>query len=178
VTIIKRTIDAGTLAAITAQHTQPIHIVQLQFQSEFVYLSEGPEVVYGGNTYLEGRVKVSNLSWTGDGVQTCTLEILNEDNYASVLFLQNKIADVLVTIWTVYRNPNGTFTTPVLYVVGTGDDSELGLDALRLTIASSRFKTKFFPNTYMGSAGFTHIPAEGTVVFWNGTTYVLERDYG
>lgn len=177
-TAIRRDIEVGTQTAIEAQHTQPFHIVKIEFPSEVVYLSEGPEVTHGGSVYLEGRVRVSNLSWTGDGGQTCTLEILNESNYAANLFLSNKIADATVTVWTVYRKPDTTFTTPVLYATGTGDESELTLDALRVTLLTSRYKTKFFPNTYMGTAGFTHIPPEGTVVFWNMDAYVLERDYG
>lgn len=177
-TAIKRTIDGGTLTAITSQHTQPFHIVKIEFTTEVVYLSEGPQVTHGGNVYVEGRVKVSNLSWTGDGSQTCTLEILNVANYAANLFMANKIADAAVTIWTVHREPAGTFTTPVLYAVGTGDESELTLDSLTVTLLTSKYKTKFFPNTYMGSAGYTHIPPEGTVVFWNTDAYQLERDYG
>ena len=47
-----------------------------------------------------------------------------------------------------------------------------------LTIVTSSLQTKFFPNKYMGNAGFTHIPPEGTVVFWNTEAYQLERDYG
>ena len=135
-------------------------------------------MIFETNTYLDGRVVVSNLSWTGEGSQTCTLEIINDSNFAASLFLQNKIADATITIWTVYRNADGSFNTPVLYAIGAADDSELNRDYLRITLVTSRLKTKHFPNNYMGSAGFNHLPAEGTVVFWNSTTYVLERDYG
>jgi hypothetical protein len=177
-TAITRSLDAGTLAVIQAQHTQPFHIVRIDFPTDTVYLSEGPAVTYSGNVYLEGRVKVSNLTWTGDGSQTCTLEILNENNYAATLFLNNQIADADITIWTVHRKPDTTFTVPDVYAVGTVDNSELTLDELRLTLATSRYRTRFFPRNYMGNAGFNYIPAEGTVVFWNSTTYVLEREYG
>lgn len=179
-TAINRSLDSGVATAITAQHTQPFHLVRIVFPTETVYLSEGPGLTAGdtplGQAFIEGRVKVSNLSWTGDGQQTCTLDILNVDNYAANLFIANRIADARVTIWLIMRKPDGSYEAPTLYADGSCDASEFDTD-LHITLVTSSLKTKFFPNTYAGSAGLNHLCAEGTVVFWNSTSYVLERDY-
>jgi hypothetical protein len=175
---IVRDIDSEVITEVERQHTQPIHLVRLELPGQVLYLSENRAVVFGGNVYDEGRVRVSSLQWGGDGSQSCVLEILNEDNFAASLVLNNQIADAVVTIWTTYLKPDGTNSAPVLYAYGTCDDTELDYDAARITVVTSRYKTSFLPNYYAQTAGFNHLPPEGGIVAWNSTTYVLERDLG
>jgi hypothetical protein len=184
-TRIVRDITVDNLAAVGAQHTQPFNLVEITFESERVFLSEGPEVTFapggdviGDQVFIEGRVTVSSPSWTGEGVQSCTLEILNENNYAAALFIANRLANASVRIWAIHRNPDNSFTDPDLYFVGSCENNELSPEALSVTLTSNSTTRKFFPNQYMGSSGFSYIPPEGAVVFWNSTSYVLERDYG
>lgn len=176
--IVRDDVTGGVLTVIGQQHTQPFHIVQITFPNEEVYLSEGPAMTFEGHSFLEGRVLVGNPAWSADGNQTCSLEILNVGGYAASLFLTNKVADAQVRILKVYRDYAGTFSTPIEYVVGSCDDSELTPDAVKIGITTARGNTRYFPGTYMGSVGLNHMPVEGSVVFWNATTYVLEKDYG
>ena len=177
-TKIVRSVNAGTQTAISQQHTQPFHIVTVVFPSETVYLSEGPAISFEGHTYLEGRISVGGLRWTGEGEQGCTLEIYNDANVAAGWFMANKVANATATIWLVHRDAAGSFTTPVKYAEGSCDTSELTPEYLRMTLVTINVARKFFPSTYLGSCGFGHMPQEKAVVFWNNTTYVLERDYG
>jgi hypothetical protein len=177
-TKIVRSVNAGTQTAISQQHTQPFHICTLVLPSETVYLSEGPAMVFETHTYLEGRIRVGELRWNGEGVQGCTLEVYNDANSAASWFMANKIANATATVWLVHRDAAGNFTTPVKYAEGSCDTSELTPESLRMTLVTINTDRKFFPNTYLGTCGFNHMPQERAVVFWNNTTYVLERDYG
>ena len=102
-TRITRDVDAATLTAIALQHTQPVHLVRITINPEaptFLYYSEGLEISFNGNTYLEGAVKVGALSWDGEGEQGCTIEILNEAGVAASLFFAEDFYNALVDIWT------------------------------------------------------------------------------
>lgn len=184
-TAINRTVNAGTTTAVGRQHTQPFHICKLALPTTGnQYLSEGPAVTWdnglgdGSRTYLEGRIRVGQLSWNGDSEQTCTLEVLDDSTHAAwQWFIDNKISEASVSIWVAYREMNGTVNTPILYAVGSCDSSELTEEGMKITVITVNSARKFFPNTYIGSTGAAHLPAEGAVVFWNSTTYVLERDY-
>lgn len=184
-TALTRTVNAGTTTAIGRQHTQPFHICKLVLPtSGNKYLSEGPSVTWdnglgdGSQTYLEGRIRVGELRWNSDGEQVCKLDVLdNATHDAWAWFLANKISSATVTIWIAYRESNGSVNTPILYATGSCDSSELSEDGMSITVITVSTARKFFPNTYAGTVGLNHIPQEGAVVFWNNTTYVLEREY-
>jgi len=182
-TQIKRTVNAGTLTAIGQQHTQPFHICELALPTSGTqYLSEGPQVTFnsgGGNhNYLEGRILVSQLNWTGGSGQNCVLEVLDNTSHdGASWFLNNKMENGSVIIWIVYRNSDGSFNTPVKYAVGSCDSSELLASELRITVITNNATRKFTPSNYIGTAGFEHIPQDRAVVIWNNTNYELQRAY-
>ena len=184
-TALTRTLNAGTTTAIGRQHTQPFHICKLALPTTGnVYLSEGPAVTWdnglgdGSQSYLEGRIRVGPLQWDSDGAQSCTLEVLDDATHAAWgWFLGNKIGNTTVTLWIAYREMNGTVNTPILYATGSCDSSELTAEGMKVSVITVNTVRKYFPNTYIGAVGCAHLPQERAVVFWNNTTYVLERDY-
>jgi len=181
-TRIVRALDAGSQQAIVQTHTRPFHICDLTLPSGTLYLSEGPQIAFdngtGSHNYLEGRVAVQELSWDGEGEQRCSLEFPNDSNTSASWFLTNKLANATVTLWLVHALSIGTYSTPVKYISGSCDSSELTPETLRVVVATQNASRRYVPNQYMGSLGFNHIPHERAVVFWNSTTFVLERDFG
>ena len=179
---IMRTIDATAADAIRKQLLQPFHIMDRVLPIGTAYLAEGPQMSFnngtGAHTDLEGRFDVKNLKWSGDGVQACSIEIYNEANEASAWFMTNRISDAYVTLYLVYRRPDTSFSVPVKYAVGSCDQIELTPDSMTMNILTLNKERKFSPSQYIGSKGFNHLPPERGVVFWNNTTYVLERDFG
>ena len=179
---IRRTLDAGTQYTVSRSHTQPFHIVDLELPTGTVYLSEGPQFAFdngtGSHTYLEGRVEVGDLVWSPEGGQSCALTIYNENGIAASWFFSNRLAEATAVIYLVHLNADNTFSAPIRYAVGSCDGATLAPEALRVNILTLNRERKFFPNTYMGTVGFNHMPQENAVVFWNNTTFVLERDFG
>ena len=182
-TAITRTLDAGTQSAIALQHTQPVHLVRITLNPDspsYLYYSEGPTISFGGQSYLEGRVRVGQLSWDHEGGQSCTIEVENVSDAAETLFFNNSFYNAVVDIWTTYVDGVGANTTPVLYITGGVEGASLTPATLKATVVTQKLKISYTPNKYMGSTavGFNWIPPDGAVVIWNGGSYVLERETG
>lgn len=172
---IVRDIDAGNLAAVTDDHTKPIHLVKLEFEAETVFLADTYDVTHDGDDYIGGMCKVSDLSWDGAGSQSCTIEIMNEDNFAADLVLGNSFAGATATVWLVHRKHDNTFTDPVLYVIGGCDDAELVPAGARFVVVATKYRTEHVPNRYFTQAnGFNFLPPENVVITWNGNRYLLQ----
>jgi hypothetical protein len=185
VTALNRVVGAGAQTAVGLQHTEFFHICKLVLPTTGAqFLSEGPDFVWtnsegdGSRTYLGGRIRVADVAFDSDGQQTCTLDILpTAANDHVTWFNNNRLSNGTVIIWIVYMSEAGVAQTPVKYLVGSLDASELRRDVLRVDVIPTNSSRKFFPNKYVGDTGATHLPQEGTVVFWNNTNYVLELDY-
>jgi hypothetical protein len=182
---ITRNIDAGNLTAIGLAHTQPVHLVRLTTEpntpgeTAYYYLSEGPDITFNSDPYIGSSVRVGPLSWTGEGDQTCTVEILNDGGLAQTLFFDvAALADSLVDIWLTYVDSLGANSTPTYYIAGGIAGSSLSPESLKLIVVTMKARTAYAPNSYMEAAGFTHIPPDGAVVIWNEGTYILERSNG
>lgn len=172
---VKRTLPANVLAVIDDQHTEPFHIVKIEFANATKYLSETQEVVFEGNTYVEGAIQVGSFRWGPDGTQSGAIRLLNENNAASALVLNDKVDDVVVTIYKVYSTGPATNTDPVVYVVGVLDGSALSPKEAVLKVVTSKADTEFVPNEfYTIEEGFNHLPPSGTVVQWANEKYVLQ----
>lgn len=176
-TAITRTLDAGNLSAVASQHTQPVHLVRITIPGGSpVYYSEGKAISFGGNTYLEGMVKVGELAWNAEGEQTCSIEIQNTGDAAETLFFSSAFYNATVDIWLTYVDGAGTNTTPVLYITGGVEGTTLDPVVLKATVVTQKLRISFTPNKYMKAVGFNFIPPDGSVVTWNGGSYVLERE--
>ena len=176
-TAITRSVDAGVLTEVINAHTRPFHLVKLVVPLGTHYYSEGPAMTFESQSYLEGRVCVKQLSWSGETGQTCEIRIYNETGEAATMFMANQFAEASITVYFVYRKADGSFTVPVLYVVGGVETVQLTYTEVILQVTAAKFRSKYVPNAYVGDAGFNHLPAEGNVVFWNNSQYVLERAY-
>jgi hypothetical protein len=175
-TRIVRDVDASVLAAIGDDHTKPIHLVKLEFAGPtFYYLSTEDTIVFDTNTYVGGLTNVSQVSWTIDGSQHCSIEIYNEEDFAADIVFGNVFAGATATVWLTHRKHDNTLATPVLYAVGSCDDIELSPESATFVITALQLRTRFVPNRYFTVAeGFNWLPPENTVIIWNGAKYLLE----
>ena len=174
---IKRTIPADVETEVVKQHTVPFFIVKMEFVAATSYMSEAQTVTFETNVYLEGAIKVGTFSWSPDGVQKGSVELLNENNAATALVLNNTVQDVPVTIYQVYSLTPTTNTTPVLYSKGVLSGSNIRPEKSVLGVLTSKAETDFAPRDFFTiEEGFNWLPPTGTVVTWADEKYVLEGE--
>lgn len=178
-TLIERSLPSDVTDEIDNQHTLPFYIVKIEFASGDGFFSESYEVDFGGDTYIEGGIKINSFRWTAEGGQSGSVALQNENDAATALVLNNVIQDTPITIYQVYKTPGGN-TTPVIYSIGVVSGSLITPKESVLGVLTSAALTEHAPRDhYTQEDGFNWLPAVGTVVQWNNEKYVLTgRDDG
>lgn len=172
---VSRSIAGDTLTHVGGQHTRPFCLVRMTFGGEVIHLSEAGQVVWNGDTYVEGAVRVGTFSWTPDGDQEGTVELTNENNSASSLILNYGSVEVPVDIWLAHLDASGTLVTPELVVTGVLDGADIAPASTVCSVVTGRAKTEYLPyKTFTKAAGFNFLPKRGTIITWNNEKYVLE----
>lgn len=100
---VVRQIATDTQAAIIKQHTRPVMLVKIQFTAtQFAYLSETKEILWQGNTYVDGAVKVGQFRWNPDGDALGNIILMNNRSSATALVLSTDTTDAQVFIYQTY----------------------------------------------------------------------------
>ena len=173
-TTVKRSIPTNVETVLDDQQTQPFHIVKMEFASATSYLSESQQVTFEGNIYSEGAIAVRSFTWGPDGTQAGAIALLNENDAATALVLNNTVQDVPVSIYKVYSTGPSTNTDPVLMVKGVMSGSNIQPSQSIIGVITSSAETEFAPREFYTIAeGFNWLPPTGTVVQWGGEKYVL-----
>lgn len=171
---ITRDLPSDALTEIAIDFTRPVYLVEMLFPSGTLYLSTGPQITYNSNIYQEGQVSVGSFAWNSDGTQTGNITLSNENNAASALILGGTVNDVVINIYKTYLIAAGGNTTPVLYVTGSMDGSDVGYSSSRVGILSTGSQTGHLPNRYFTPAeGFHWLPIEGEKITWGEEVYIL-----
>lgn len=173
---VVRPIASDLKAELTQQHVRPVHLVAINFDGTWFYVTDELEQSYSGNTYTAAGVRMGQFAWTQEGEQTGTLFLMNENNIASALVLNTGIADRAIKIWKRYRKADGSLTTPELVVTGVGDEVDIQPDEVAVKVVTSRSRSLFAPRKYYKAAnGFRYLPVPGTVITLKNERFVLEK---
>ena len=172
-----RTLPGNVSTEIDNQHTKPFYIVKMEFAGGTQYRSEAQQVSYGGQTYLAGNVKVGQFSHNSDAGQSGSISLLNENDYAADLGLDETVQDVPIEIYLVYSTGPSTNTDPVLYVRGYLSGATITPAETTFAVMTSRATTEFVPSKFHTiEEGFNWLPPSGLIVQWNGEKYMIEGD--
>ena len=173
----ERNLPGDALTEIAIDFTRPVYLVDMQFPAGNQYLSTGPQITYDGNVYSEGQVTVRSFQWESDGSQSGDIELSNESNAASALILNGTVNDVGIVIYKTYLIAGGGNTTPVVYVSGVMDGSDVNPSNARVGVLSTASKTAFVPNRYHTvNEGFNWLPVSGEKITWGDEVFVLQED--
>lgn len=173
---IKRILPADALTEIAIDFTRPVYLVKMLFPSGTVHVSTGPQITFEGDVYQEGQVKVSTFRWNSDGTQQGEIFLSNENNASSALILNGTVNDVIIEIYKTYLIAAGGNTTPVLYVKGSMDGSDVGPSESRVGVLATTGSTGFVPNRYFTVAeGFNWLPIEGEKITWGDEVFILQE---
>ena len=174
--VIERNLPGDVPAQLDIDYTRPVYLCELRFPAATIYLSTGPQIDFGGNTYQEGQVYVDTFRWNPDGSQAGEIILSNENNAASALILNGTVNDVEIIIYKTYLISGGGNTTPTVYVRGSMDGSEVGYDRSRIGVLSTSSQTGFIPNRYYTiNEGFNWLPVEGEKITWGDEVFILQE---
>ena len=176
---MSRTVNPNVQTEIVKQSVQAFHICELTLPtSGAVHLSEGPQVSYAADTYLEGSLKVGTLSWAETGVQKAQITLQDDGTGDMIaLALDNQLADSPAVLYLMYRTSSGGDTTPVKLVTGTLNPISITDNEVKLEILAVRASDSTYPDKYCTKDnGFNWLPKEGQIVEWGDEKFELVTD--
>lgn len=176
-----RTLSTPTQTEIAKTYTDPGYLVEIAF-STVVRLSSRGDVSWNGSSWLgseSGRdVGVDGLGSDGQGAQTGSLTLGNADNVVGALVLNEGVAGRAVKVWKFYEGATAA-ADPAQIFSGCGDEAEIGLTEVRISLVSESLQSLDSPRTRITKAnGFNHLPPAGTIINWGGQAYRLEPGNG
>lgn len=169
-----RTTSSGVQAEIAKIATFSFHIAKIEFASQTSFVSEGPEVNFGNSNYLSESISVDSIRYNSAGFESAMIALLDYNNSAAELFLNNKVLDVDCTLYVVYKDSSGAFTTPVLLAKGVLEPKGLTESKVSMRLQPKSAASNFYPTVYFNKDnGVTHLADSGTVVEWGDEKFEL-----
>lgn len=174
-----RTISAALTTAIGLDVVAPGYLVEIQFATPLRLSSRGT-LSWSGNTWTAWDVRVQGLAADAGGSSASGSLLLGDADYTiAALALSEGVANRPVNVWKFYGDTAPATGDPVQVFAGVGDGVDLepnrGMVTIRLVQTNAR--ALFAPRFYITpEAGFTYLPAPGTVIDWDGERYVLESE--
>ena len=173
-----RTLSTALSTAVGLDVVSPGYLVEVAFASPLRVSSRGT-LSWSGNSWTAWDVRVQGLSVeAGGATANGTLVLGNADYTISALVLSEGVANRAVNVWAFYGEAPAT-ADPVQIFAGVADDVQIdptrGVVTLQLVQANAA--ALFAPRFYITpESGFSHLPAPGTVIDWDGERYQIAAE--
>ena len=173
-----RTLNGTVTTAVGAAVTLPGYLVAIDFATP-VYLSSRGDLTWNSKSWVAWAVRIIGLAIDGAAsAQDGTLILGNTDYTMGALVLAEGVAGRAVSVWKLYGE-TPALADPVLVFSGVADGATINPDGgdVTITLQQAGGVTLYCPRTYINRAsGFSHIPADGTLIQWNGETFRLTAE--
>lgn len=151
----------------------PAYLVELVF-SNVIRLSTRGLVDYGGFTWLQGGVKVMDISTGQAGTKTCRIVVPNNQFAFSSIVLAETASGKSVRVWKLFGDPPYDISDAQLILDGFIDDVPELVERVVFNCSSQNARTLMIPSITIGSPFFNHLPRAGQVIFWGNEQYELQ----
>jgi hypothetical protein len=173
-----RTLSIGTAAAVAETGTAPAYLVQIGWSAVSRLTTADTVLSWSGYIWLPGPVTLSGLAWGNSGLQTARLTLGNTDQAFSALALNEGVADLSVVVYAYDRSATAA-GDPVKIFDGVGGRLSADDNSVQIELSTQRARALKSPrHRVTRGAGYSLLPAPGTVVRWGNERYVLTRRGG
>jgi hypothetical protein len=160
-------------AAVVADVQSPGYLVQLDFSAPIRLCNRGT-VVWGGHTWFQGGVSVSNLTTAEGGGKGCVISIPNNAFAFSAVVLGETASGKRVRVWKIFGDAPFSDDDAVLQFDGLIDDVPNLVNEVTLNCSTQNLRTTSIPNVTIGPPYFNNMPRTGQTITWDGEVYELE----
>lgn len=168
-----RTLSSPLLTELGLAITRPGYLVSIAFTSP-VYLSTFGDVEWNSIAWAGTDMSIRGLASSIEGAHSATIELDNSDLAWSSLILSNGVSRRAVKIYAAYAGALGTADVVQVHD-GVGAKASINSNRAIITTAAPGEATSS-PRKFVGAAtGFQHLQPAGTVIPFNGETFVLDR---
>lgn len=170
-----RSVSTPTGNAIAAATTAPAYLVQIGWSSVTRITSADAALTWNSAVWVPADVGLTGIGSESASRQSASLRLGNAQQEWSALALNEGVADVPVAIWAYDRSATAA-GDPVLVFSGVGGRCSLDDNSVTIELATQRAATLKSPRQRITrAAGYSLLPASGTVIRWGNERYVLRR---
>jgi hypothetical protein len=173
-----RTISDHLETLVGAATTGPGYLVEIGF-STVLRLSTRGDINVLGNDWIGWKLSISGLSMDASNpLQQGTMTLSNAELVISTLVLEEGIADRSIRIYKFYgEEPEEDDPVVVFDGVGGRADIDTASAEVKVTLRQQRDQVQFAPSIYITvEQGFSMLPPAGTIIQFNGQSYILEPE--
>lgn len=164
-----RTLTAGMLAEIAKTITDPVFLIKIDFESQFIYATTREAISYGGDDYNFLGATIRSI----DGTKV-RFTLPNFDRVIGGLALAGQIQGNSVEVFLHYNGETiGRFVGLLDSPTFSGDYNTTGFSCVSEYSLSNKW-----PAGRLRPPVANHLPAAGTVIHIGPWEIELERDLG
>ncbi len=168
-----RSVSTPTGNAIAAAATAPAYLVQIGWSTVTRITSDGQPLTWNGYVWVPAAIEIDGLRSDSAGQQAAVLRLGNANQQWSALALNEGVSDIAIAIWGYDRSAVAA-GDPVLVFSGVGGRCSADEDSITIELATQRAATLKSPRERIArGAGYSLLPAPGTVIRWGNQRYVL-----
>ncbi len=170
-----RSVSTPTGNAIAAATTAPAYLVQIGWSTVTRITSAPDPLTWNSAVWVPADIGLTGVGSESAARQSASLRLGNAQQQWSALALNEGVADVPVSVWAYDRSATAS-GDPVLVFAGVGGRCSLDDDNVTIELATQRAVTLKSPRQRITrAAGYSLLPAAGTVIRWGNERYVLRR---
>ncbi len=168
-----RTLSTPTGNAVAATSTRPAYLVEIHW-STITRLTTGSDALtWNGYVWAPAEVDLTGLRWENAGLLSASLMLGNANQQFSALALNEGVADTSIVVYA-YDQSATAAGDPVKVFDGVGGRCSLDDDAVTIELTTQRVRALKSPRQRITrAAGYSLLPAAGTVIRWGNNRYVL-----
>jgi hypothetical protein len=161
--------------AIAAATTRPGYLVQIGWSTVTRITSSDASLTWNGFVWVPASVALSGLRWDNSGLQSATLRLGNTDQAYSALALNEGVADIAIVAYAYDQSATAT-ADPIKVFDGVGGRLTADDNSVTIELTTLRSRALKSPRQRITrAAGYSLLPAPGTVVRWGSENYTLRR---
>lgn len=168
-----RTLSTPTGNAVVATSTRPAYLLEIHWSTITRLTTGGEALTWNGYIWAPADVELTGLRWENAGLLAASLRLGNANQQFSALALNEGVADVSILVYAYDQSATAT-GDPVKVFDGVGGSCALDDDAVTIELTTQRVRALKSPRQRITrAAGYSLLPAAGTVIRWGNRRYVL-----
>ncbi|MBK7082347.1 MAG: hypothetical protein IPH55_17020 [Betaproteobacteria bacterium] len=168
-----RTLSTPTGNAVSATSTRPAYLVEIHWSTITRLTTGGEALTWNGYVWAPADVTLTGLRWENAGLLSASLLLGNANQQFSALALNEGVADTSILVYAYDQSATAT-GDPVKVFDGVGGRCSLDDDAVTIELTTQRVRALKSPRQRITrAAGYSLLPAAGTVIRWGNNRYVL-----
>ena len=170
---MSRTLTSEVSTAVGQTVTRPRFLIWLGWSSN-VRVCTAESVVWDGYTWAAAGARINQIGGANVNTQV-SIDLPNHSGGYGAIALSEGLQDIPVKVWMLYGTSPFVTADAVLLFDGQMNGGRITLDKVTVDCIAMRAAFMYAPRLSLQPPLCNHLLPTGSVLTWNGDTFILER---